>query len=474
MSSRSLVLEFDEDPALTESTGRRPHWEYTICSSGVVEKHRRFGHDRERQPDGTAPTSTADWIRHYIIGIPKQVVKDMFLPLDYPHSVTKEYMPYQICDSLQGLCSYLRGVVSTSAVLTAAGVGNSEATAMSAAMTWAIRDGVGMIGALTFSYSASSLFDGYVKEFRLFADIINDVGLTLDMLAPYFGSENILYVGSAATICKIMCGIAAGATKGSITQHFSTRGNMADLNAKEGTQETLVSLVGMILGVMLAKHLNKLEEADKFTASSVSWTIFIALTIVHVVVNYIGVKLLRLRTLNAQRTREAFNMLVDITVHNCENSSDAWVEKALGTIPSPDELSESLLASTQRMLFQCGVILDARVDLLVKALPVEELSKQLYGADGYLIGVSNQKVVIALKAGASEEDQLRAFVHALIVKKCLTLGKSFQGSHACMKQLVAKRPFLQLMGEIGWDVKGRLYLGFGRRRVQATKKSKDE
>lgn len=473
MASSSHVLEFDEDPVLIESTSRRPHWEYTITSSGVVQKHQRFGHVRERMHNGTAPSSTADWIRHYFIGIPKQVVIDMFLPLDYPHSVTKEYMPYQICDSLQGLCSYLRGVVSTSAVLTAAGVGNAEATAMSAAMTWAIRDGVGMVGALTFSYSASALFDGYVKEFRLFADIINDVGLTLDMLAPYFGSENILYVSSAATICKIMCGISAGATKGSITQHFSTRGNMADLNAKEGTQETLVSLVGMILGVMLAKHLHKLEEKDKFIASSVSWTIFIALTIVHVVVNYFGVKLLRLRTLNAQRTREAFNTLIDIAVKNCDNYSDGWVEKALGTIPSPDQLSESLLASTRRMLFPSGVVLDARVDALMKALPAKELARQLHGADGYLIGVSNQQVVVALKAGASEEDHIRAFVHALIAQKCQSLGKSFECSQNCMKLLVDKGPFLQLLDEIGWDVTGRLYLGFGRRRVQAMEKSKE-
>ena len=43
------------------------------------------------------------------------------------------YLSYQFYDSIQGLCSYLRGVVSTSAVLTAAGVGDVEATAMSAA-----------------------------------------------------------------------------------------------------------------------------------------------------------------------------------------------------------------------------------------------------------------------------------------------------------------------------------------------------
>ena len=474
MASSSIVLEFADDPALMETSGRSPYWEYSITSSGVIEKERKFWQTTERQHDDGPQSSTADWIRHYIIGIPNQVVKDMFLPLGYPHSVTKEYMNYQICDSLQGLCSYLRGVVSTSAVLTAAGVGNSEATAMSAAMTWAMRDGLGMIGGLTFSYSVSFLFDGYVKEFRLFADIINDVGLTLDMLAPYFGSENILFVTSAATICKIMCGISAGATKGSITQHFCMRGNMADLNAKEGTQETLVSLFGMILGVMLAKYLHKLEQIDKFTASSVSWTIFIALTIVHVVVNYIGVKMLRLRTLNAQRSREAFEMLVDIAVKHCGDSSDGWVAQALGTIPSPDMLSESLLSSTWHMLFPSGVLLDARFDTLTKAMPVEELVRQLHGTDGYLIGVAKNQVVVALKAGASEEDQLRAFVHAHIVQKCLMLGKSVSDLHSCMNQLVAKGFTLQLLDDIGWDVKGRLYLGFGRRRVKPIHKSKDE
>lgn len=52
----------------------------------------------------------------------------------YPQSVNDGYIQYQFYDSLQGLCSYLRGVVSTSAVLTAAGVGNSDASALSAAV----------------------------------------------------------------------------------------------------------------------------------------------------------------------------------------------------------------------------------------------------------------------------------------------------------------------------------------------------
>ena len=70
----------------------------------------------------------------YHCGNAKQYFLDTLSVSRYPNSVREGYLEYQIYDSLQGLCSYLRGVVSTSAVLTAAGVGDSEATAMSAAV----------------------------------------------------------------------------------------------------------------------------------------------------------------------------------------------------------------------------------------------------------------------------------------------------------------------------------------------------
>ena len=159
-----------------------------------------------------------------------QLCRDLFLPIGYPNSVAEGYLEYQFYDSIQGLCSYLRGVVSTSAVLSATGVGDAQATAMSAAMTWAVRDGLGMIGGLLFSYAASPHFDAHVKEFRLFADILNDVALTLDMALPLLLTQHwissllpfvsdylpssYLVLTSTSMLCKVACGMAAGATKG--------------------------------------------------------------------------------------------------------------------------------------------------------------------------------------------------------------------------------------------------------------------
>lgn len=64
---------------------------------------------------------------------------DLFLPAGHPSTTAGGYLHYQVCDGVQGLCSYLRGVVSTGAALAAAGVGDSDATAMGAAVTWAVR-----------------------------------------------------------------------------------------------------------------------------------------------------------------------------------------------------------------------------------------------------------------------------------------------------------------------------------------------
>ena len=48
-------------------------------------------------------------------------------------------------------------------------------------------------------------------------------GLTLDMISPLLPIDKIIYVSAVATVCKVMCGMAAGATKASITAHFAIR-----------------------------------------------------------------------------------------------------------------------------------------------------------------------------------------------------------------------------------------------------------
>ena len=45
---------------------------------------------------------------------------------------------------------------------------------------------------LLFAWVGSRRFDSEIKFWRLFADVINDVGLTLELASPYFGRYFLL------------------------------------------------------------------------------------------------------------------------------------------------------------------------------------------------------------------------------------------------------------------------------------------
>lgn len=523
------VKEFDEDPALQgdgSSTIDQHHLLTVNTSIPRREYHVEISStdtnaSNSAQLSSTATntkltthsTTTAATKARQFLHAPKQVLVDLFLPLGFPHSVDPSYLPYQFFDSLQGLCSYLRGVVSTSAVLMAAGVGNAEATAMGAAMTWAMKDGLGMVGGLGFSYMASPFFDAYVLEFRLFADFINNVGLTLDMMAPLVPSSCLLALMSLSTLSKTCCGMSAGATKSSITCHLALEGNMADLNAKEGTQETLVSLVGMVMGVQLAKYLEKLQhhyEDQPMTVAvhwipllrkdswdipvdfAVSWFIFLVLTWLHMWANYRGVKLLKLKSLNRERAAAALKDVIALLAEHHHQISNDNQQQPTVSLLGPDEVEESMLRATWTLLLPRQQYISLGVPLMEVlqsgTSQPHDLLKE-FEQEKYMIGVSRKGQVLAtMRRGAKSQDELQAFSHCLLLRKCLDIESSstkskrkddvdittlIQLTHkqlepffsSSTKSVNGNKNLLQSFADREWDVEGRLYLGFGRQRT---------
>jgi hypothetical protein len=238
------------------------------------------------------------------------ILRTTFLPIGYPSSVKSEYLTYQIYDTIQALSSYLRSVLCTHALLIAAGVGTTDANAMSAAITWIIKDGIGMFFSIFFTSTCSIYFGSYIKEWRLFADLINDLALTIDLLTPFFPRYLHLYILSISAICKTMCGISANSTKLCITNHLCLQANEADVNAKEGSQETAVCLIGLILGMIMSQFLSSSSSSP----SSSSYILFLFLTSLHVYCNYYAVKCLQLQSINRTRGyllfKSALNLLL--------------------------------------------------------------------------------------------------------------------------------------------------------------------
>lgn len=222
-----------------------------------------------------------------------QICRDTFLPTGYPLTVRPEYLEYQLWDAIQGLCSYLRSVITTKAVLAGVGVGNSAVTPLAAALAWVMKDGMGMIGSLSLAYYCTSSFEAYTKEWRLSADVLNNIGLIFDLLCSVF-PDQAQYLLIISSISKSCCGLIAGATKARISAHFAKKGHLADVNAKESTQETAVALIGLVLGMGLARIVGNNDMSI--------WSWFVLFLIVHMYSNYRLIKVLIFENLNPQRT----------------------------------------------------------------------------------------------------------------------------------------------------------------------------
>jgi hypothetical protein len=50
---------------------------------------------------------------------------------------------------------------------------------------------------------------------------------------------------------KSIVGVAGGATRAAITQHQAKKNNMADLSAKEGSQESFINLLALLINLII-------------------------------------------------------------------------------------------------------------------------------------------------------------------------------------------------------------------------------
>lgn len=115
---------------------------------------------------------------------PKSFFTSVFLPQGYPTSVSDDYASYQFYDTIQAFCSRITGTITTKAILKSVGVGDPTATPLAAATTWIFKDGTGMFGSIIFAWWKGTDFDSNCKKWRLFADILNDSAMFIEMLLP--------------------------------------------------------------------------------------------------------------------------------------------------------------------------------------------------------------------------------------------------------------------------------------------------
>ncbi|XP_047332511.1 protein root UVB sensitive 3 isoform X2 [Impatiens glandulifera] len=336
----------------------------------------------------------------------------------------------------KGLSTYVRTMLSTQALLSAIGVGEKSATVIGATFQWFLRDLTGMVGGILFTFYQGSNLDNNAKRWRLVADFMNDLGMLMDLVSPLFPWA-FVYVVCLGSLSRSFTGVASGATRAALTQHFALQNNAADISAKEGSQETVATMVGMALGMVLARF----ATGHPF----VIWFSFLSLTIFHMYANYKAVKCLKLNTLNCERCSI-------LLVHFMKT----------GQVLSPDRVSTMEHVIPLWMMkpwsLKNGKLLHDRVRLGVRVSSINDqemsnvlcLSGSRYRKSKYLLfQQKGDDIKIVMHKDSTALDTLQAFVHAIAMAN-LVNEKPSSGSESFSWMDSHYQDFIVKLQSSGW------------------------
>ena len=389
------------------------------------------------------------WNLHNLLQNIQSGFRSTFLPSGFPTKTPDGYLRYAVWSWIQDLSTQLRGVLATQRILEGVGVGREGATALSALLNFLVRDGCGMFASLAFTATKAPLFRADVKRWRLFADIILDVGITLECAAVHFPPAFFLPLISVGNMCKAMCGVAAGACSGPINLYWAKGSDISDISAKFGAQNTVTGSVGIIFAALFARSVSTLPIKPL-------WFLYAALTVLHIVANRRCMRLICFDSFNTLR----MDMVISQFLKQYDLSEDEL----------PDILSPQDAARGEPLLFttvppdrpvhpiHLGVSFNEFVDHTREH--TRESPALLLGMENdYWIAVGkrakNPQILVALPENTSATATAKAYFHARLLDDILVKDPSqtVEEAEALASKLVHKtwNAFRNQCSKSGWN-----------------------
>ena len=298
-----------------------------------------------------------------------------------------------------------------------------------------LQESAGRLATILFAHRLGTAFEPEAKRYRLLADIFNDVAMILDCLSPIIPASSVsgrpavwwswyvrvLTLSTASTL-RALCGVAAGSSKAILSQHFAIEehgGSVGELNAKDASQETVISLLGMWTGSVVVSII---------TSRLATWVTLLVLLTIHLVMNWMAVRSVCMPTLNRQRANIVFAQTLatgiilkpaDVAERERVFEEDGVLRSAegvpLGHCRIGSGLSDllSLLKGTQHSRTNSVLGVDGQLESLLR----------IFEKENYLVycDISSSQYVVVLKSLAGIEDQLKGWNHAFLI--AATLGK---------------------------------------------------
>lgn len=258
-----------------------------------------------------------------------------------------------------------------------------------------------MISSISFAYLQGSKFDSDSKKWRLFADVINDLSYLFDLLSSYvaFGFTLMQCVSS---LIKSLVGVAGGATRASLVQHQARANNMADICAKDGSQETFTNLVALACSLILVP----LVAGDM----TVVWILYFSFAVFHLYANYRGIRCLKIPLLNLGRLGHA---------------TDQYLKDLPFDVSSVNDLESVWFFQSCKFAKKIKL----GVPLSEHTCSTETLKKltEIFAEDSYILTINwvQKQVLVSFRDVSNDgevcvhEETLKAALHGLILYQVL-------------------------------------------------------
>ncbi|XP_071689448.1 protein root UVB sensitive 2, chloroplastic-like [Rutidosis leptorrhynchoides] len=355
-------------------------------TSDTVSRHFQF------QPDGQLYVKVVNDSRPIIHKVSESFV-NTFFPSGYPYSVNEGYLRYTQFRALQHFSSAALSVLSTQSLLYAAGLRPTPAQAT--AVSWILKDGMQHMGKLICS-SLGARMDSEPKRWRVFADVLYDLGTSLEVLSPLC-PQLFLEMAGLGNFAKGMATVAARATRLPIYSSFAKEGNLSDLYAKGEAISTVFNVVGLGAGIQLLSTVCTSMQGKMIVGS--------LLSVVHVYSTYEEMRAAPINTLNPQRTA----MIIEDFLKT-------------GKVSSPADLRyrEDLLFPGRVIKEAGNVKVGRQLHKAMKPSRFKQL-KEIFPDEKFILNFGNKSTDMVLEQNASGEDALRGWLVAAYVFPAVNL-----------------------------------------------------
>ena len=336
-----------------------------------------------------------------------------------------------------------------------------------------------LLSDLLFTYAASSRFRSDVKRWRIFADMSVDIGITLEVAATLFPRPFFLPCICLGNMFKALCGVAAGASGGSINLYWAKGSDISDINAKFGAQHTVTGAIGLVFAGLFAKSVSTVTP-------HILWLMYCFLTVLHLYANVRCMRLISFDYVNTVRLDMILREYIHADITSETISTPYEIAKkeplwfrilSLGQLFSRRKKEPSIHFGVAYDEFckQSGKPIDDLRLEIMKAKSITDDELQSSGAfetlnNRYILSsgmINNSKpcVVVSFFSDVSPEQQTKAYVHARILANVIQERQQKQGittlDYEVQLELEAEaksrlqsmwKEFLTSSARAGWDL----------------------